>query len=176
MAAALAPALRTGYVYKLACLDPAVAEIYVGSTTRVADRRQNHKSRCNNAAGKYYNLVVYQFIRANGGWANWSLLVVEQIEYTLKHQLLLRERHHLEDLGATLNRQVPGAMEVGRQAYDAVYHLANRDAILARNNIKHNCSCGGRYTHINMIQHSRSKRHIAYEAAAAAAVAVEVAA
>ena len=192
--AAPAPEMRIGYIYKLACRDPAVTEIYVGSTCRVPDRRCEHRSRCNNANGKHYNLNVYQYIRANGGWGNFELLVVEQIDYNHKHELLLRERFHLEQLKATLNKVVPGRTiaeyridnkEVIR-AKEAERYIDNKDAILAqykiyrdnhkveaaaRDGVKHNCACGGKYTHGNMSKHAKTQKHRDYEAALPAAAA-----
>ena len=175
-----APAeMRIGYIYKLACRDPAVTEIYVGSTCRVPDRRCKHRRRCNNAKDKGYNLNVYQYIRANGGWDNFELLVVEQIDYTHKHELLLRERFHLEQLKATLNKVVPGRQR-------AEHYIDNREAILAKQaeryinnkekiNAKHECSCGGKYTHKNMSKHSKTQKHRDYEDALPAAAEVEAA-
>ena len=58
-------------IYKLCCLDPNIIEIYIGSTTNKYRRKQQHKSSCNSSNGKYYNLYLYQFIRENGGFANW---------------------------------------------------------------------------------------------------------
>ncbi len=139
-------ALRIGFIYKIACRDPAVTEIYVGSTCRVPDRRCQHRSDCNNANRKQYNYNVYQYIRANGGWENWELVVVEQIDYTHKHELLLRERHHLDTLGATLNQRVPGRTI-------AEYYIANKVETAARWGVKHDCDCGGKYTHNHMRRH-----------------------
>ena len=181
-----APAeMRIGYIYKIACRDPAVTEIYVGSTCRVPDRRCEHRSRCNNANdSKRYNLNVYQYIRANGGWDNFELLVVEQIDYTHKHELMLRERFHLEQLKATLNKVVPGRTyaEYYIDNKDAIlakqadYYIDNKEATLARCkiyrdanreaiNAKHECPCGGRFTHANMSQHTKTQKHRDYEAA-----------
>jgi hypothetical protein len=98
---------KIGYIYKIVCNDSTITDSYVGSCSNITKRRYNHKSKCNNPTDKYYNLNVYQFIRANGGWSNWNMIAIEQVSYTVKYQLLIRERFHLENLGATLNRLVP---------------------------------------------------------------------
>jgi hypothetical protein len=148
----------------LACRDPLVTEIYVGSTCRVPDRRCQHRNTCNNASQQNHNLNVYQYIRANGGWNNFELLVIEQIDYTHKHELLLRERHHLEQLKATLNKQVPGRTREEILAYHKEYRDANKVEESARRRVKHDCLCGGRYTLGGMSHHAKTQKHINFEA------------
>src|SRR5690349_14095260 len=50
---------------------------------------------------------LYQSIRANGGWDNWQLIVLETVVFNEKHELRARERHWMETLKATLNVTVP---------------------------------------------------------------------
>ena len=94
-------------MYKLVCKDIEVKEIYVGSTVNINERRRTHKCSCNKASSKGYNLYVYQYIRRNGGFENFEIIVIETIEYNEKHELKARERVHMEELKATLNKQVP---------------------------------------------------------------------
>lgn len=61
-------------IYKLCCKDHMIEDIYIGSTTNVVKRRQQHKQRCTNPKCKDYNAHTCQFIRDNGGWDNWSLI------------------------------------------------------------------------------------------------------
>jgi len=98
---------KIGFIYKIVCNNPEITDCYVGSCQSFRTRKSKHKHTCNNENNKNYNLNVYQFIRNNGGWSNWSMLAIEQIEYTIKHELLMRERYHLERLRATLNKQIP---------------------------------------------------------------------
>ena len=86
--------MKIGYVYNLVCKDVNAAEVYVGLSTSLRNRRANHKSACNNEKNKSYNRPVYQYIRANGGWANWQLLPIERVEFDFKFKLHDRERHH----------------------------------------------------------------------------------
>jgi hypothetical protein len=94
-------------IYKLCCNDPAVSDVYVGSTTNFRIRKNSHKKDCSNTSSKSYNYYVYQFIRENGGWNAWSMVQVEAYNATTKRDLETRERYWLETLGATLNRKVP---------------------------------------------------------------------
>ena len=59
-------------IYGIYCKDKNVLEIYIGSTYDEIEREHNHKSDCNNENNKSYDLKVYKFIRANGGYDNWK--------------------------------------------------------------------------------------------------------
>ena len=97
----------TAVIYKICCKDLSITECYVGSTTNLYNRKSQHKGACNNVKSKKHNINVYQFIRANYGWYNWSVIVVEEFPCDSKIQLETRERYHMESLKATLNRAVP---------------------------------------------------------------------
>ena len=69
-------------IYKLCCKDPSITDIYIGSTTRFARRKSQHKSICNNTDtnNQSYNFYVYQFIRENNGFSNWDMIEIEKYE------------------------------------------------------------------------------------------------
>ncbi len=94
-------------IYKICCNDASITDVYVGSTTAFSKRKCQHKAVCNNTRNAKHNLYVYQFIRENGGWENWSMILVENYNATNKRHLESRERYWLETLKATLNKQVP---------------------------------------------------------------------
>jgi hypothetical protein len=94
-------------IYKLCCKDPSITDEYVGSTVNFTRRKCCHKCRCNSENGKHYNLKVYQYIRENGGWDNWDMVEVEKYNAEDKQDLHSRERFWFEELGATLNTQMP---------------------------------------------------------------------
>ncbi|MHA2181715.1 MAG: GIY-YIG nuclease family protein [Promethearchaeota archaeon] len=98
---------QNGVIYKIVCNDSNIKDCYVGSCCNFNKRKSQHKSDCNNENGKSYNYRVYQTIRANGGWNNWSMLEVESYSCGTKRQLEARERHWLEELKANLNCQIP---------------------------------------------------------------------
>ena len=94
-------------IYKLVCNDVAITDVYVGHTTDFTNRKRGHKSKCNNENGIYYNTYVYQFIRENGGWENWSMLEICKLSCVDKQDALRNERKYIEELKATLNKVVP---------------------------------------------------------------------
>ena len=114
-----------GCVYKLCCKDPNITDIYVGSTTRFIRRKCEHKSRCNNDTGRYFNFPVYQFIRSNGGFENWDMIELEKCNVKDKKELETRERYLCEILCARLNGNVP--TQTNKE-----YREANRDALSIR--------------------------------------------
>jgi len=96
-----------GIVYKLCCRDVNITDIYIGSTTNFTRRKSCHKSDCNNEKGSRFNLKVYQFIRTNGGWDNWTIVQIEEYDCSNKRELGQYERFHFEQLKPSLNCQIP---------------------------------------------------------------------
>jgi hypothetical protein len=95
-------------IYQIVCKDVNITEKYVGSTTNLIQRRRAHKNACNNDKRKHYNRYVYQFIRANGEWENWDVVLVEKvIDCKDKHTLHKQERYYIELLKAELNKAIP---------------------------------------------------------------------
>ena len=91
-------------IYKLCCKNPEIKQIYIGSTANEIRKRKNqHKSDCYNKNRESYNLYVYQFIRDNGGFQNWSIIIIENYPCENKRELEKRERYYIELLNATLN-------------------------------------------------------------------------
>jgi hypothetical protein len=99
-------------IYKLCCKDPTITDIYIGHTTNFVKRKQQHKNFCNAINGtainiKRYNSNVYQFIRKNGNWDNWSMIEICHINCVDKRDAEKQERHYIETLMATLNKVIP---------------------------------------------------------------------
>lgn len=94
-------------IYKIVCKDLLVTDMYVGHTTNFIKRKQQHKSRCNNENDRIYNLFVYQTIRYTGGWSNWEMIEIEKYSCNDVNEALKQERHWIEMLKATLNKQIP---------------------------------------------------------------------
>jgi hypothetical protein len=159
--------VRTGYVYKLVCSDVEITECYVGSTTNLRIRKNEHKSCCNNANSKKYNLPVYQFIRDHGGFQNWVMVAVCELEFEARMELNACEREWIENLKATLNRIVPTRTDKEYRLDNAdkkkQYRKDNVVEIKQKANQKHECDCGGRYTHSHISEHAKSKHHQEFE-------------
>jgi hypothetical protein len=95
-------------LYKIVCKDTNINDLYIGHTTNIIQRRYEHKSTCNNEKSKSYNLKVYQFIRNNGGWINWTLIQIEYFPCENINEARIRERYWIEELKSSLNSDIPG--------------------------------------------------------------------
>ena len=101
------PNYQNGLIYKLCCKDTDITDIYIGSTTSFRHRKSLHKFSCNNEKNNNYNRNVYKFIRENGGWKNWEMILIEYYKCDTKLELEKREREVIENLKPTLNKQIP---------------------------------------------------------------------
>ena len=66
-------------------------------------RKGTHKSSCNNEKDKAHNYKIYQIIRENGWWGNWSMLLVEKFPCKDKYEACKREREVYEELESKMN-------------------------------------------------------------------------
>jgi len=96
------------HFYKLCCKDPTINDIYVGHTTDFTRRKCVHKSHCYNENLKGYNTYKYQFVRDNGGWNNWDMVLIETLKCDDALHARKIEREFIEKLEAGLNKQMPG--------------------------------------------------------------------
>jgi hypothetical protein len=113
-------------IYKIVCKDINVKEFYVGSTTNFNRRKQQHKSESNNSNSKKYNYTIYQFIRDNGKFENWDMLLIEKYNCNDKLELHKREREYIETLGASLNKNIPSRTI---KEYKEKYYENNKDKL-----------------------------------------------
>ena len=124
-------------IYKIACKDSSVIDIYIGSSKNIKRRTHEHKSDCHNELRPKYNYKIYQTIRANGGWANYQLIIIEELHNVTKTQAEIREEHWRVELGASLNekkahRTLEQLKEYDKQ-YQKEYRENNKPQISERN-------------------------------------------
>ena len=90
-------------IYKIVCNDLTIKDCYIGHTINMTKRKCVHKSRCHNEKAKHYNTKIYKIIRQNGGWSNWSMILVEKFPCRDKHEACKREREIFEETDAKMN-------------------------------------------------------------------------
>jgi hypothetical protein len=99
------PKTKTDYLktvmYKIVCNDITIKDVYVGSTTSFTHRKSTHKTASKGERSKFY-----QFIRDNGGWDNFSMILIEEYPCKTSLEKLARERYWIEKLGPTLNSRM----------------------------------------------------------------------
>ena len=94
-------------IYKISCKDENVKDLYVGHTTNFVQRKQAHKYSCINKESAYNNSKVYNVIRANGGWNNWSMDIVNFYNCRNLSEAREKEQEYYISLKATLNSVEP---------------------------------------------------------------------
>lgn len=143
-------------IYKLVCNDLNIHNVYVGSTTNMINRKRNHKSNCNNGLSAAYNQKTYRIIRLNGGWSNWSMILVENYPCINRFEAEARERYYTELLDADMNTNTPGMLnKIKRIEYEKNYNKKRYN----EQNIKCDCTCGGMYTFKHRSRHLKSIKH-----------------
>jgi len=118
---------KTGYIYKLCCKDVNVTDFYIGSTKNIKERKRAHKTSCYNPHDKKYNCKVYQYIRNNGVWENWDMIVLQTVKYNEKYELRKNEREEIEKLKPTLNTIMPDVLTSDVKGDLNSYHQKYRD-------------------------------------------------
>lgn len=93
--------------YKIVCNDLNVKDCYVGSTSHFTSRKANHKIACNTETHPRHNYKIYQIIRNNGGWSNWSMILIDVIPCQNGEEARKKERELYEQLNATMNNNKP---------------------------------------------------------------------
>ena len=101
------PNYQNSCIYKIVCKDTLITDFYVGSTTSFRNRKYTHKSDCNNIKSKNYNSKVYNFIRKNGGFNNWDIILIADVVCNNKKELVKFERKYYEELNPKLNINYP---------------------------------------------------------------------
>jgi hypothetical protein len=76
---------------------------YVGNTCDIECRIKNHRSNCENFNSKAYNRLLYKTIRENGGWSEWSLIVIEKFPCNNDIEARQKEQFYIKELNANLN-------------------------------------------------------------------------
>ncbi len=172
-------------MYKIVCNNLNIPDMYIGHTTNFKTRKNQHKNCCNNKSQTNYFLNIYQFIRDNGGWNNWTMIKIEDYPCNSLLDATKRERELLEEFKPNLNYNIPARTK--KEYYqdnseyfsllnrdrrlnnldkfkekDKIYYDNNKDKILQKQNEKYNCDCGGFYTRCNKAIHFKTKKHQEY--------------
>jgi len=125
-------------MYKIVCNDLAVTDCYVGSTTDFICRKNEHKHACNISTKTNHHLKIYQTIRANGGWENWSMIEIEKFSCQDKNEATERERYWFETLNANMNTVNPNRSNLEREHTEKykksrkAWYETNKEKVLER--------------------------------------------
>jgi len=173
------PNYNESMIYKLCCLDTTIEEIYIGSTTNFRRRKTAHKKCCNNINITDYNRKVYKFIRDNGGWDNWDMILIAKVNCNDKLELRKKEREYMEEYNPSLNIIKAQREEEEKKEYSKEYRKTNREDIREKKKeyhkeyyetkkeeihekrkVKVSCGCGSIVRKTDILRHYKTKKHI----------------
>lgn len=133
-------------IYILSCKDEKILDTYVGSTIDTVSRKSCHKCETNN--GK--KTKVYKFIRENGGWKNWEMVIFEKYPCETKDAKNKREQFWIDKLKSTLNVKPAYRTE------------DEKKEVLNKNSETIHCPCGFDYVYHHHRRHFKTDRHRMY--------------
>jgi len=117
------------FIYKLCCKDINVKDIYVGHTTDYKSRKKNHKTCCNNPNNKKHNQYKYQFIRDNGCYDNWDMIIIKTYPCNNKREAEAEENRIMIELGSTLNSNKSYITEEQKKEDRKEYYELNKEEL-----------------------------------------------
>ncbi len=135
----------TAYIYVIRSRDPndTSQNFYIGSTKDLKQRSTNHRTNCKNTNRHDYDYKVYEYIRSMGGYDNFIMYPLAEIEYKDNNDLRNIEQKYIDLYKPALN---------GR---NAVLDLEER-------NVSRECECGGKYSKKHRNEHFQTKKHLKY--------------
>jgi group I intron endonuclease len=102
---------QNGKIYKI--INDINDEIYIGSTTKLlCQRLTQHRSD----SRKNINRKLFKFVRENGGWRNFRIILIEFHVCDTKAELLRREQYHIDLLRPTLNSNNASGWDIERMS------------------------------------------------------------
>ena len=163
--------------------------IYIGSTTNFRVRKSIHKSNSNNENSKAYNCKIYENIRNNGGWDNFTMRPIEMYYSDNKIKAKIRENELMKVFNSNLNTINAYTSDEERKENDIVrnkeyyeinkeeikkeqkkyyennkekkqlYYENNKEIINFKRKEKITCNCGSLVNKTDLKRHLTSKKH-----------------
>jgi hypothetical protein len=96
-------------MYKIVCKDIEIRDINVGQTTEFTKRKYNNSNLTKQISLKHNdpcNRILYDTVRNNGGWDNWSMIKIENYPCETRLDAESRERYWMEELKSNLNKLI----------------------------------------------------------------------
>ena len=154
------PDYQLGKIYKIEC--NVTGKVYIGSTCeptlarRLAGHITNYKRYLNGKSNYVTSFKIFE----NG---DYCIVLLEKYPCDTKDELLARERYYTNNIDCVNKIKGQGMLnELGEKEYKKQYREKNIDLIHAKKNEKHDCICGGKYTHSHKSKHFKTIQHQQY--------------
>lgn len=97
-------------IFKLVCNDLNIKKFYINSTTEFTKRKYEYKKHITNEnlntdKMNINKVEMYEFIRSNGGWNNWSMIEIEKFPCVDLNEANSRERYWYEIINKLLKEK-----------------------------------------------------------------------
>ena len=97
--------MNTATIYIIKNKDPENNHCYVGSTKNINKREYAHKNDSQNINSNLYNTKKARIIREFGGWENWNIIPLIEINYNTNKEKLFKEKEFYNLIKPTMNSQ-----------------------------------------------------------------------
>ena len=139
---------------------------YIGSTNNFKNRMSWHKSACCNEKSPKYNYFIYQYIRAHGGWDQFTKEIIHTCEVADEIEQRMVEQEFIKTNECKLNKNKSYQTEEEKKdkikEYSKQYIEQNREKIKERKKQKTTCECGSVFRKNDKARHERSIKHIQF--------------
>jgi hypothetical protein len=125
--------------YTFICNDPNIKDCYVGSTRNFRKRKCQHKTDCFNEHRKSHNSRIYETIRANGGFDNWSMKPID-IKICSKLAARIHETKLMEERQANMNCMKAYVTEEQRKEQMKAHYEANKEQIASKRKARYDAN------------------------------------
>ena len=149
-------------IYVIRCNDHTISDEYIGSTTNFTKRKNCHKTRCCNEKQEKHHFKLYQIMKENGGWDNWSMIQLEEYPCENKRQAETREEYWRTERQAQLNMRKAFLTDEERVENRKEYRINNKEKIKENKTRAFNCDCGAVVQTTQKARHFQTKKHIKY--------------
>lgn len=129
---------------------------YIGSTKDFNQRKSQHKLNCSRDG----HLPLYVKITENGGWANCSIVPIEELDCERRITALIREEYWRRQYVNTLNVNQAYVSEEERSDRKKASNAKTNAVWAPKRCLDYiQCACGGEYQAHCKTAHIRGKRH-----------------
>jgi len=90
------------FFYIISCIDENIPDFYIGYAVDMIARGRLHKHSSSSS-----NVLLYKTIRDNGGWSNWKMEQIDEMECESERDALVRECELYDLLCPSLNNNRP---------------------------------------------------------------------